>query len=323
MSVIAVTSGEPAGIGPDLLVTFAQANRHARIVAFTDPKLLIERAKLLGFDLNIEEQSDAAPSESAGTLTVHPVPLQATVEPGKPRSETADAVLESIRLATQSALDGDVSALVTGPVHKSVIAESGTPFSGHTELLAELCRAPHVVMLLVSGDLKLALATRHLPLESVSKALTREGLTQTLRVLDQGLRQGFSLSRPRILVAGLNPHAGEDGYLGREEIDIITPVIEALCDQGLSLEGPLPADTLFTRAMRTGADAMLAMYHDQGLAPFKALAFGASVNVTLGLPFVRTSVDHGTALHLAGTGRIDLGSFNAAIDLACKLSANA
>ncbi len=315
-----MTPGEPAGIGPDLLVQFAQEDRIAPLTAFADPALLQERAKLLGLDLRIQERGNQAPSCSAGTLTVHRVPLRARVEPGKPDPENAEAVLESIRLATQCALDGEMAALVTGPVHKSVIAKSGTPFSGHTEMLADLCQAPHVVMLLVSGDLRLAVATRHLALKDVPKALSHEGLTQTLRVLDLGLRRSFALHSPRILVAGLNPHAGEDGHLGREEIDIIQPVIEQLRDQGMSIEGPLPADTLFAAKMRSRADAMLAMYHDQGLAPFKALAFGASVNVTLGLPFVRTSVDHGTALELAGTGNIELGSFQAAVELAYKLT---
>jgi len=315
-----VTLGEPAGIGPDLLVTFAQSARPAPLVAFADPTLLMARAKLLGLRLHIDELSDQAPTQSAGTLTIRPVPFGTPIEPGNARSETASAVLQSIRLAARAALDGEASALVTGPVHKSVIAESGIPFSGHTELLADLCRVPHVAMLLVSGDLRLALATRHLALRDVPQALTDTQLTQTLRVLDQGLRQSFALRNPRILVAGLNPHAGEDGHLGREEIDVIRPVIERLRDQGLSIEGPFPADTLFTQAMRARADALLAMYHDQGLAPFKALAFGASVNVTLGLPFVRTSVDHGTALDLAGTGKIDIGSFKAAVDLACKLT---
>jgi len=323
LSVIALTPGEPAGIGPDLLVKFAQEDRCAPLIAFADPALLQARAKLLGLGLHIQERGGQMPSCSAGTLTVHRVPLYTRVEPGKPDSENAEAVLESIRLATQSALDGEVTALVTGPVHKSVIAESGTPFSGHTEMLAEMCQVPHVVMLLVSGDLRLAVATRHLALKDVPKALGRDGLTQTLRVLDHGLRRSFALPNPRILIAGLNPHAGEDGHLGREEIDIIKPVIERLRDQGLSIEGPFPADTLFAPKMRARADAMLAMYHDQGLAPFKALAFGASVNVTLGLPFVRTSVDHGTALDLAGTGKIDLGSFKAAVELACKLTDHA
>lgn len=315
-----MTPGEPAGIGPDLLVKLAQAERRVGMIAFTDPALLKERAKLLGLPLHIEERGDHAPSRAAGMLTVHQVPLPIQVEPGKAHPENANAVLESIRLAAQFALDGEVAALVTGPVQKSVIAESGTPFVGHTEMLAELCHASHVVMLLVSADLRVALATRHVALKDVPQALTRDGLTQTLRILDHGLRRSFALQNPRILVAGLNPHAGEDGYLGREETEIIRPAINQLRVQGLSIEGPFPADTLFTPAMRARADAVLAMYHDQGLAPLKALAFGASVNVTLGLPFVRTSVDHGTALDLAGTGKIDLGSFKAAVDLACTLS---
>lgn len=320
---IAVTPGEPAGIGPDLLVTFAQAARAQPLVAYADPALLTERAKRLGVNLHIQELSDHTPSQAARTLTVHPVPLPINVQPGEARAETASAVLESIRLAAQAALKGDTTALVTGPVQKSIINAAGTSFSGHTEMLAELAGVAHVVMLLVSGDLRLALATRHLRLADVPETLTQHGLQQTLQVLNDGLRDTFSLTNPRILVAGLNPHAGEDGHLGREELDIIRPVIDALRDEGMHLKGPFPADTLFTPAVRSRADALVAMYHDQGLAPFKALAFGASVNVTLGLPFIRTSVDHGTALDLAGTGNIDCGSFKAAFELACQLSKNA
>ena len=320
---IAVTPGEPAGIGPDLLVTYAQTARTAPLVAFADPHLLQERAKQLGLALRIEEYCDRPPSKSAGALCVRPIPLPCRARPGKPSPETAHAVLECIRSATSAALGGEVSALVTGPLHKSVINDAGTPFSGHTDMLAHLCQASHVVMLLVSGELRLALATRHLALSEVPKALTREGLRQTLEILAQGLRQLFSFPDPRILVAGLNPHAGEDGHFGREEVDIIAPVIGKLQREGLGVEGPLPADTLFTEAVRSRADALVAMYHDQGLAPFKALAFGASVNLTLGLPFVRTSVDHGTALDRAGTGKIDLGSFAAACELASSLANHA
>ena len=319
---IAVTSGEPAGIGPDLLVTFAQSQRTVPLVAFADPGLLQARAKQLGLGIRIHEFGDKRPSQAAGTLTVRPIPLSARVEAGKASPETANAVIESIRCATQAVLDGDMAALVTCPVHKSVIAQSGTPFSGHTEMLAELSQTPHVVMLLVSDSLKLALATRHLALSEVPSALSRAGLTRTLEVLEQGLWQAFSIQNPRLLVAGLNPHAGEDGELGNEEISIIRPVINKLRAKGKSVQGPFPADTLFTPRMRARSDAILAMYHDQGLAPFKALAFGDSVNLTLGLPFVRTSVDHGTALDLAGTGNIDLGSFKAAYHLACRLAAN-
>lgn len=320
---VAVTPGEPAGIGPDLLITFAQHERSVPVVAFTDPAHLSKRASCLGVGIHLEDYDpNRRPSCGAGHLTVHPIPLGCEVAPGQPKAQAAAAVLKSIETATRAALRGEVGALLTGPVHKSVISESGRCFSGHTELLAQLAGVKDVVMLLASDTLRVALVTRHVPLSEVSGTLTRSGLEITTRILRQGLRARFGLSEPRILVSGLNPHAGEDGYLGREEIEIITPTLDKLRAEGMLIEGPMPADTLFAEGVRSRADAVLAMYHDQGLAPFKALAFGAAANVTLGLPFVRTSVDHGTALNLAGTGRIDLGSFKKAFELACSLQAD-
>lgn len=320
---IAVTAGEPAGIGPDLLIGLAQTERSQPLVAFTDPAQLSERAKLLGHSIVLEEYDPSrCPSRRAGALTVYPVPLGCEVAPGQPKVEAAPGILKSIETATHAALKGEMGALLTGPVHKSVLSESGKPFNGHTEMLAELAGVPNLVMLLVSGTLRVALATRHIPVSQIADSLTNAGLETTTRILLQGLQARFGIKSPRILVAGLNPHAGEDGHLGREEIDIIAPAINVLKAEGLRIEGPLPADTLFTPKLRGRADAILAMYHDQGLAPFKAIAFGDAVNVTLGLPFVRTSVDHGTALDLAGTGRIHSGSFKAAFDLACTLQAN-
>ena len=292
-------------------------------MAFTDPAHLLRRASQLGVTIDLEEYNPhQSPSRNAGSLTVHPIPLGCEVAPGQPKVEAAAGILRSIETATQAALRGEMGALLTGPVHKSVISDSGQPFSGHTELLAELAGVQDVVMLLASGRLRVALATRHIPLTDVTRSLTSASLESTTRILHQGLRAQFGLNEPRILVAGLNPHAGEDGYLGREEIEIIAPTLHKLRAEGLLVEGPLPADTLFAEGMRSRADAILAMYHDQGLAPFKAVAFGEAVNVTLGLPFVRTSVDHGTALELAGTGQINLGSFKAAFELACTLNSN-
>ena len=317
---IAVTAGEPAGIGPDLLILLAQRAREVPLVAYTDPDCLLQRASTLNLELKLQDyEADRAPSCEAHRLTIYPVPFPRRIRPGNPSVENVPALLESIRQATQAAMTGIAHALVTGPVHKSVIAKFGIPFSGHTEMLAELAGVEEVTMLLASEKLRVGLATRHLPLTQVPRALTQAGLETTLRILDAGLRQRFGIREPRTLVAGLNPHAGEDGYLGREEIEIISPTISRLRQEGLNIDGPFPADSLFSPAKRSQADAILAMYHDQGLAPFKALSFGEAVNVTLGLPFVRTSVDHGTALDLAGTGKVDTGSLEAAIQLAARL----
>ena len=320
MKCVAVTPGEPAGIGPDLVITLAQGERSVPIAAFTDPAHLKRRASELGVAIHLEEYNPhQEPSCAAGRLTVYPVDLGCEIEPGQPRVEAADGVIKSIEVAVDAALRGEVGALLTGPVHKSVISDSGRSFVGHTEMLAELAGVQEVVMLLASGALRVALATRHIPLAEVAGQLTSAGLESMLRILHKGLRTQFGLQAPRILVSGLNPHAGEDGYLGREEIEIISPTLERLRSEGMLIEGPLPADTLFAESVRASADAILTMYHDQGLAPFKAIAFGGAANVTLGLPFVRTSVDHGTALRLAATGHIDLGSFRAALELARTL----
>ena len=317
---IAITPGEPAGIGPDLLVLLAQRARELPLVAYADPDCLLDRASTLNLRLKLQDfEADRTPSCEAHRLTVYPVPFPRRAEPGKPRVENVPALLESIRQAGRAAMTGAARALVTGPVHKSVIASAGIAFPGHTEMLAELAGVREVTMLLTCRDLRVALATRHLPLADVPAALNQGGLETALRILFQGLRKRFGIRDPRVLVAGLNPHAGEDGYLGREEVDIISPTISRLRGEGFHINGPLPADSLFSRAMRVQADAILAMYHDQGLAPFKALSFGNAVNVTLGLPFIRTSVDHGTALDLAGTGRAHTGSLQAAIELAARL----
>ncbi|HSF47421.1 MAG TPA: 4-hydroxythreonine-4-phosphate dehydrogenase PdxA [Burkholderiales bacterium] len=316
---VAFTPGEPAGIGPDLALSLADRRLPVRLVVFADRSLIHERARRMGKQVEVVDFLPGAPLQ-AGTLRIQHVPLAAAAQPGVLNPKNSGYVLECLRAAVAGCLQGAFDALVTGPIHKAVIVQAGFPFSGHTEYLAELTRAPHPVMMLVGGGLRVALATTHLPLQEVPAALTRETLERTLRVLHRDLAARFGIERPRILVAGLNPHAGESGYLGREEIEVIVPVLERLRDHGFALTGPLPADTLFQRGRLEDADCVLAMYHDQGLPVLKYASFGAGVNVTLGLPIIRTSVDHGTALELAGTGRAQCGSLLQAIGLAAELA---
>jgi len=316
--VFALTPGEPAGIGPDLVVTLAAADRDAGWVAVADPDLLAERAAVLGIALGIDTNV-ADPARGAGRLTVAPVALRTPVTAGRLDPGNAHYVLETLEHAIAGCLDGRYRGLVTGPVQKSVINEAGVPFSGHTEFLCERAGVEDVLMLLAAGSLRVALATTHLPLRAVPDAITAELLERRLGLLDSGLRQRFGIAAPRILVAGLNPHAGESGHLGREEIEVITPVCERARAAGMAVQGPFPADTLFTPDLLRDADAVLAMYHDQGLPVLKHAGFGEAVNVTLGLPFIRTSVDHGTALDLAGTGKARAGSLQAALALAGRL----
>jgi len=315
---LVVTPGEPAGIGPDLVVTLAQRARSRGWVVMADAGLLEARARLLGLPLAIETDLDR-PACAAGRLTVAHVALEVPVRVGALDVANAAYVLRTLERATDGCLQGRFRALVTGPVQKSVINDAGIPFSGHTEFLCERSGAADVLMLLVAGELRVALATTHLPLRAVPDAITRPLLERRLGLLLEGLRQRFGIASPRVLVAGLNPHAGEGGHLGREEIEIIGPVCEALRAAGAAIRGPLPADTLFTREQLREADAVFAMYHDQGLPVLKHAGFGEAVNVTLGLPFIRTSVDHGTALDLAGTGRAHAGSLAAAVALAERL----
>ncbi len=318
-----VTPGEPAGIGPDLVALAAGRRHGAELVAVADPSLLIQRARALKLRLTLREFDPAAPARphQPGHLVIAPVALRAPARAGHLDPANAPYVLETLRRAVQLCRAQRHSALVTGPVHKGVINDAGMPFTGHTEYLAGLCGAPTPVMLLVSGTLRVALATTHLPLRDVPAAITAERLRAVLTVLATDLRAKLRIARPRILVAGLNPHAGEGGHLGREDLEVIEPVVRELRARGLRLTGPLPADTLFTRAHLKDADAVLAMYHDQGLPVLKYAGFGEAVNVTLGLPFVRTSVDHGTALDLAGKrGRADPGSLLAALRLAATLA---
>lgn len=317
---IAVTPGEPAGIGPDLLLQLIQNGHPHELVAYTDPGVLTRRATLLGLPLRLRAPAPSPEPLAPGELAIAPLPAPARVVPGKPSPDTAAWVLDTLRNATRDCLAGRCAALVTGPLHKAVINDAGIPFSGHTELLAELAGVSQVVMMLVTPGLRVALVTTHLPLAKVAAAITRELVTQVIEILHTGLQGQFAIPRPRILVCGLNPHAGEGGHLGREEIDVLIPVLEQLRTRGMDLVGPLPADTLFTPDHLAGADAVLAMYHDQGLPVLKHMGFGRAANITLGLPMIRTSVDHGTALALVGTGSADPGSFRTAIDYAVDLA---
>jgi 4-hydroxythreonine-4-phosphate dehydrogenase len=303
LPTIAVTTGEPAGIGPEICAALLDAPAVARLVLIGD-RTLLERTA-----------GARLPEENV----LH-VPLEAPVRPGTLDPANARYVLALLDAGIDGCTAGRFDALVTAPVHKGVINDAGTPFTGHTEYLAQRTGAPLPVMLLVGGGLRVALATTHLPLARVSAALTARRLAEVLRVLDADLRAKFGIAAPRILVCGLNPHAGEGGHLGREEIEVIAPTLERLRAEGLALTGPVPADTAFLPAQVAGHDAVLAMYHDQGLPVLKRASFGEAVNVTLGLPIVRTSVDHGTALDLAGTGRADPGSLRAAVRLAAAIS---
>ena len=316
--MIAITPGEPAGVGPDLVIQAAQKGREIPIVAIADIDMMLQRAGSLGLNLVIDDKLDS-PSVSPGHLTVLQTPLTQRVNPGELCVENANATLQALDRGIQGCMSGQFAGLVTGPMQKSVMIEAGFDFSGHTEHLANMTGVEDVVMMLASDSMRVALATTHLPLQAVSQHLTADLLERRLRILHSALQSQFGLSRPRILVCGLNPHAGEAGHMGREEIDVIEPVCRRLRDEGWSLNGPLPADTLFTPKYLDRADVVMAMFHDQGLPVLKYSGFGSAVNITLGLPFVRTSVDHGTALDLAGSGNVDSGSFAAAVTLAWHL----
>ncbi len=311
-----LTAGEPAGIGPDLCVMLARKPPAGRVVILADRNVLAARAARLGLPFAVP---DHAPGGDAPISVLH-LPVATPVEPGVLNPANGPYVLETLRRAVAGCIGGEFAGLVTGPVHKGVINEAGVEFTGHTEFLAQLTGTPRVVMMLAGGGMRVALATTHLPLRAVAEAITRESLTETLRILHASLMRDFGLAAPRILVAGLNPHAGEGGHLGREEIEVIEPVLQCLRGGGMNLVGPLPADTLFQRKNLEAADAVLAMYHDQGLPVLKHASFGEGVNITLGLPIIRASVDHGTALDLAGGGRIDPGSLNVALDTAWAMA---
>lgn len=321
---LAVTAGEPAGIGPDLCIQIAQHGHPHELVVIADPALLEQRAKQLQLPLTIRKFDAETPAVATpkGTLTVYPVKQNIDSVAGELNSANSQYVLETLRIAAQGCLDGTFHGLVTAPVHKGIINDAGIPFSGHTEFLEELTHTSKVVMMLGTEGLRVALVTTHLPLREIPDAITPELLTEVIEVLHHDLKASFGLSDPHILVAGLNPHAGEGGHLGMEEINVIEPTLDKLRKRGMRLTGPLPADTLFTEKYLVNADAALAMYHDQGLPVLKYKGFGRAVNVTLGMPIIRTSVDHGTALDLAGTGQADSGSLLTAIDYAAEMAAH-
>ncbi|WNN45071.1 4-hydroxythreonine-4-phosphate dehydrogenase PdxA [Winslowiella toletana] len=318
---VAITPGEPAGIGPDLTIQLAQRDWPVELVVCASPALLIERAALLGLPLELREYQagTAAQPQRAGTLTVLPVATPQPVTIGELSVDNSHYVLETLARACDGCLNGEFAALITGPVHKGVINDAGIAFSGHTEYFAERSACERVVMMLATEELRVALATTHLPLKDVADAITRESLHEVIGILHHDLQNKFGIANPHIFVCGLNPHAGEGGHMGREEIDTIIPALNELRLQGLQLTGPLPADTLFQPKYLQNADAVLAMYHDQGLPVLKYQGFGRAVNITLGLPFIRTSVDHGTALELAGQGTADAGSFITALNLAITM----
>ncbi|MFL1468020.1 4-hydroxythreonine-4-phosphate dehydrogenase PdxA [Marinobacter sp. HN1S83] len=312
--ILALTAGEPAGIGPELCLQLAAETRQPGIVVVASSALLEARAQQLGLDVILEPwRPGQAATRESGRLSVYHVEGLASTDTGTLNTGNSQYVLDTLRVAAQGCLDGLFDGMVTAPVHKGVINDAGIAFSGHTEFLQELCGVERVVMMLATEELRVALVTTHLPLKDVAAAITPERLTQVTRILNDDLRTFFGIEHPRILVAGLNPHAGEGGHLGREELEVIEPTLDNLRTEGITLTGPLPADTLFTPHWLDNADAVLAMYHDQGLPVLKFQGFGRAVNITLGLPIVRTSVDHGTALDLAGTGKADAGSLQTAI----------
>ena len=331
MAPLAITTGEPAGIGPDICLSLAQQGCDHILLA--DKVLLQQRAEILGLNiqfhdydpqkklpaLHAPQSRDDLPKDTGHIRVLH-IPTALPVQAGELNSNNSQYVLTLLQRAVQGCVSGEFSGMVTAPVHKAVINDANIPFTGHTEFLAEQTRTKQVVMMLVGGGLRVALATTHLPLRKVADAITPALLESVLTIIEQDLKRRFGLKRPRILVAGLNPHAGEDGYLGREEIDVIIPVLNRLRAQGMDVSPPLPADTLFTPQRLAHCDCVLAMYHDQGLPVLKHASFGQGVNVTLGLPIVRTSVDHGTALDLAGTGRADAGSLWEAIKIATAMA---
>ncbi|MEI7179599.1 4-hydroxythreonine-4-phosphate dehydrogenase PdxA [Pectobacterium carotovorum] len=318
---VVITPGEPAGIGPDLVIALAQQAWPVELVICADPDLLLSRALQLSMPLTLRDYQPGQPAQSqqAGSLTILPIAAPATIIPGQLNVANSAYVVETLARACDGCLNGEFAALITGPVHKGIINDAGVPFSGHTEFFADRSRCDRVVMMLATEELRVALATTHLPLSAVSAAITRQSLHEVITILHHDLQTKFGIAQPQIYVCGLNPHAGEGGHMGREELDVINPALDELRQQGITLVGPLPADTLFQPKYLQHADAVLAMYHDQGLPVLKYQGFGRAVNITLGLPFIRTSVDHGTALELAATGSADPGSFITALNLAIKM----
>jgi len=316
--VIAVTSGEPAGVGPDICLALADHALEARLVILCDRGILEERRRLLSVKHAIAD-FDPGRAREPGVIEVLHLPLARPCRPGVLDTANSRYVLSLLERAVAGCLSGEFSAMVTAPIHKGVINDAGIAFTGHTEFLAERTGTEQVVMMLVGGGMRVALASTHLALKDVPGAITQPLLERVLRVLRDAFTRYYGISNPRILVAGLNPHSGEGGHLGREELEIIIPLLDRMRREGFQLHGPLPADTLFTPANLSGADCVLAMYHDQGLPVLKYASFGAGINVTLGLPIIRTSVDHGTALELAGTGRAESSSLCVAVESALKM----
>lgn len=319
----ALTAGEPAGIGPDLCLMLAAKAQPHPVITIASQDLLAQRATELGLTVELLAVNPLAWPEQpapANSLYVWDIPLAEPVVTGQLNPNNAQYVLDTLNRAGYGCLGKDFAGMITAPVHKGVINEAGIPFSGHTEFLAELTHTPQVVMMLATEGLRVALVTTHLPLREVADAITAERLTQVTRILHQDLVNKFGIAQPKILVCGLNPHAGEGGHLGREEIEVIEPTLKQLRAEGMDLVGPLPADTLFTPRLLANCDAVLSMFHDQGLPVLKHKGFGAAVNITLGMPIIRTSVDHGTALDLAGTGQIDLGSMQVALNTAYAMA---
>lgn len=322
---VLVTSGEPAGIGPDICLALAQRQVSRAVVVLGSRELLAQRAHQLGMAVQLVEYQGQVQASKVGQLYVLDMDLVQPVQPGQLNPANAMHVLTQLQTAADAALAGHCAAIVTAPVHKSVINEAGVAFSGHTEFFQQQAGVARVVMMLATGatdelpPLRVALVTTHLPLRDVADQITAQRLQQVIDILIHDLQQQFAISHPRILVCGLNPHAGEDGYLGREEIDLINPVLQQYQQQGIQISLALPADTLFTPHYLQQCDAVLAMYHDQGLPVLKARGFGQAVNITLGLPYIRTSVDHGTALDLAGTGRASSSSLYTALDVALDM----
>ncbi|WP_044841231.1 4-hydroxythreonine-4-phosphate dehydrogenase PdxA [Thalassomonas viridans] len=321
---LAITPGEPAGIGPDLVIAIAQQAWPVQVVVIASADLLLKRAKQLQLPLELipYDAGAAAKPQQAGTLTVLPLELGAPCVPGQLNPDNGHYVVESLRIASEKNMSGEFDAIVTGPVHKGLINQAGIPFSGHTEYFAHQANCSDVVMMLATEGLRVALVTTHIPLAYVAKAITTQRLQKVTRILHRDLIEKFGIANPAIYACGLNPHAGENGHLGTEEIETIIPAFEELRQEGINIIGPLPADTIFQEKYLSQADAILTMYHDQGLPVLKYKGFGASVNITLGLPFIRTSVDHGTALELAATGQADPGSFFEAMSNAIHLVNN-
>lgn len=323
MLKIAITPGEPSGIGPDLIIQLAQQQWDAQLVVFADGTMLTERAKLLGLPLTLRPfESAQGELQQPGELFIRQIDTDVPVIAGQLDSGNGQYVVETLRQACDANMHEQFDAVVTGPVHKGIINEAGVSFSGHTEYFAYQSNTMDVVMLLATEGLNVALATTHIPLEYVSRAITEERLHRVIRIIHADLQQKFGIAEPHIFVCGLNPHAGENGHIGKEELHTIIPALEGLRAEGIKLTGPLPADTIFQPKYLEHADVVLAMYHDQGLPVLKFKGFGAAVNITLGLPFIRTSVDHGTATDLAGTGQADAGSFKKALEKAIELANN-